>query len=614
MTRRSRRPLGRPLALAGLVLVPLAVVGLFAGALSAVGSDDARVPAAIVNQDEFVDQTAADGTTTPILAGRLLVTELTGGDSSAGAAATTFDWQVTGADQAAEALEAGEVYAVITIPSDFSASVVSLSTDAPSQAQISLTTDDAHGYLTGPLTDALGDGLAAIFGTQLSQQYIAGLIGGTGSIAGSLTEAADGASTLGDGARSLGSGLTEAATRTGTAQAGAGELAAGLRQYTSGVSTLSAGLSTAADQSAGLQQLPGGVRQYTGGVAASADGLRQVLADPTLQPQTRAAIEQVIGGLDTLGGAAPGLIAGADGAAALQTGVAQSAAGAGQLTGGSGALVSGADGLASGLSALQAGIGDAATGATQLGDGADQLESGLRSGAEQVPDYTDDQVADIARVAADPVALTTSRQNEVADVRTISTTLLVPAGLWLGALATFLVMGGPRRRILASPASTGRIVGQTLGRAAAVGAVQAVLLVGLLHVSMGVSWTSLPATLPFALLIALSFGAIHAALTAVAGRAGLVVSLVLLALQLTATGGLYPIELLSAPFRMISPLLPITGAVEGIQAIITGSGAANVVGGAVPLLVWGLVGALVTAAAVTRRRSARSLGLIPQAA
>ncbi len=672
MTRSPRRWV----ALVGLAIVPLAVVGLFAGALSAVGSDDARVPAAIVNQDEMVQRTQADGTTTPVLAGRLLVTALTGSDSSAGPAGSAFDWQVTGADEAAAALADGEVYAVITIPKDFSASVVSLGSDNPVQAHISLKTDDAHGYLTGPLTDALGGGLAAIFGTQLSQQYIAGLVGGTGAIAGSLNTAADGAGGLDNGAQSLASGLTEAATQTGTAQTGAGALASGLRDYTNGVDRLSSGLSTAASQSAGLQQLPGGVRQYTEGVAqlrdglsdaaaksaglqalpgavrdytagvsGSADGVRKVLADPTLLPATREALEEIAAGLDRLDQASPFLVEGAQGAASLQSGVAQSAAGAGQITQGndalvqgaegaaalqsgvaqsasgasqlseaSSALVSGADQLAGGLGQLQTGIGSAAGGASQLADGANQLENGLRSGAEQVPDYSSDQVKDISEVAANPVGLTTSRENEVSDVKTIATTLLVPAGLWVGAIATFLVLGGPRRRILASPIGTGRIVGQTLGRAFGLGAIQAVLLVGLLHGALGVAWSSLPATLPFALLIALSFAAIHGALVTVAGRAGYVVSLVFLALQLTATGGLYPVELLSAPFRAISPLLPVTGAVNGMQAIITGSGGGNVVAGAAPLLIWGLLGALATFAAVAHRRSARSLGLIAHAA
>src|SRR3712207_8807981 len=60
---------------------------------------------------------------------------------------------------------------------------------------------DAHGYLVGPVSDAVGDGLAALFGEQISEQFIAGLVGGTAELKAALTTAADGAADLETGAR-----------------------------------------------------------------------------------------------------------------------------------------------------------------------------------------------------------------------------------------------------------------------------------------------------------------------------------------------------------------------------------------------------------------------------
>jgi putative membrane protein len=627
----TRRSLKRPLAIAALALVPLIMVGLLAGALSAVGSENSRIPAAIVNLDEIVQQTNADGTTTPVIAGRLLVTALTApaddskgasdsdsSESAAGsdnAAATAFDWTITGEDEAEQALKDGSVYAVITIPKNFSKSVVSLGSDDPVQANLAIKTDDAHGYVTGPLTDALGDGLAAIFGTELSKQFIKGLVGGTGQIGSQLTQAADGASGLQSGATALADGLNQAATSSSSAATGASALADGVDQYTSGVSELSDGLSQAADSSAGLQQLPQAAGAYVNGAAQSADGLRQLVGTFDPADPRRAAIQQVIDGLDQLGAqAGPGLTAGAQGAAALQSGVQQLADGADQLSVSGPALTSGVSQIADGLGQLSSGIGQSSTGASQLADGAGQLADGLNGGAEQVPSYTDTEVDQISDVAADPVGLSTERQNEVSSIPQIVSALLVPAGLWIGALAVFLVLGPITRRVLVTAASTGRIGFRLLGRAAVLGAVQAVPLVLLLHIALGVSWASLPATLLFGILVAIAFAAIHAMLTTVFGRAGLVASLVLLALQLISTGGLYPIEIISAPFRAVSPLLPLTAAVDGLQAIITGSGSAGVVSGIASLVLWTLASGVITLIAVGRRRSARSLGLIPAAA
>lgn len=606
----------RPLALAALLAVPVIVVALFAGALAAVGTTQSRIPAAIVNGDQLVTQTAPDGTETPVLAGRLLVTALTGADS-ADPAANTFDWRISSADDAAAALKAGEVYAVLTIPPTFSKAVTSLSGEDPVRAQITLETDDAHGYVTGPLTDAVGDGLAAMFGDQISEQYIAGLISGTVTLGAALTEASSGATAIADGARDLGTGLGTLQSGATSAATGAQAFTDGLSSYTDGVDSLSSGLDELSSSSSGLQQLPAGVSQYTGGVTQSAQGLAGLLAayqaGQLTDAQVVAQLPAISAGLDQLAATGPSLVTGAQGAASVQSGISQIADGADELSGGSAALVSGAQSITDGITQLASGVGTSAAGANQLADGATTLATGLSDGAAKIPSYTDDQQSQLADVASAPITLTATRSNQVSEIPQIVSTLLVPAGLWIGALAVFLAFGALSRRVLASTASSGRIAGRTLARAAVLTAAQAVVLVLLLHAVIGVPWGSIGATLPFALLIAVAFAAIHALLSVAFGRWGLIISLVLLALQLTATGGLYPIELLSPPFQALSPMLPVTSAVGGMQAIVTGTGASAVLSACTGLILWGLISSLLVVLVVSRRRSARSLGLVATA-
>ncbi|MFT2689607.1 YhgE/Pip family protein [Clavibacter zhangzhiyongii] len=244
MTTRSAR---RRLAVALVAIVPLAVAGLFIGSLSDVTQGVERVPAAIVNQDEMVQQTAPDGTESPVLAGRLLVTQLTSDDNQA------FDWTITNADEAERMLDDGEVYAVLTVPEDFSASIVSLSTDAPQRAQISVRTDDAHGYLTGAATQAVGVGMTSVFGNAITSQFVSGIYTTFDGLKGSLTEAgsgadqlADGATQLSSGATTLGDGITQLGDGIGQSEQGASQLADGLGTYTGGVSQLSSGARPAA--------------------------------------------------------------------------------------------------------------------------------------------------------------------------------------------------------------------------------------------------------------------------------------------------------------------------------------------------------------------------------
>jgi putative membrane protein len=315
--------------------------------------------------------------------------------------------------------------------------------------------------------------------------------------------------------------------------------------------------------------------------------------------------------LATTAGEGSKLSAGAAGLPSLQSGIAQAAGGAAQLAGGSGSLVSGANGLASGAYQLAAGSDALVSGANGLASGASELATGLQSGADQVPAGDSDAAAASAEVAADPVTLSVTTDNPVSDIGQIVATFFVPLGLWLGALAVFLVLRPVTTRLLSSTARDGRLVASTLTRASLVTGAQAVLLVALLHGALGVGWELLPATLGFSLLTAIAFTAFHYLLTVGLGRAGLVVSLFVLAIQITSTGGIYPIEVLSSPFQVVSPFLPLTYAVDGMQGILAGGNPGGVVSSAVLLLAFGAVSVLLSLVVIGRTRRARALGLVP---
>jgi putative membrane protein len=548
--------------LSAVVLVPLAFAGLFVGALAQSDSALDRIPAAIVNEDEMITTTDAAGQEQIVFAGRQLVTELTGAEG--------FDWTITNAEAAQDLLDSGQVYAILTVPEDFSESILSLSTSDPVKADIAIQTDDSHSYLTGSVAQVVGQTMTDTFGKAITAQYIGGIYASMGDLGASLTAAADGATELSNGATSLGSGL---------------------QQYSDGVASLESGLWTISNQTAGLGQLSSGVSQYTAGVSQISDGLAGIapyLTAPT--PELQAQFQQLVGGLQSVAAGGPALASGAAGLPALHDGITQAAAGASELADNGPALVSGATGLAS---------------------GAAELATGLQSGADQIPATDTDAAAASAEIVADPVGLTVSTENAVTDVGQAVATFFVPLGLWVGALAVFLVLRPVTRRALTSTARNGRLVASAIARASAITGAQAILLVALLHGALGVGWSLLPATLGFALLTALAFTAFHYLLTIGLGRGGLVVSLFVLAVQITSTGGIYPIELLSTPFQVISPLLPLTYAVQGMQGIIAGGNPGGVIGAAAILLAFGVGSVLLALVAIRRTRRATALGLVP---
>ncbi|AWB95831.1 YhgE/Pip domain-containing protein [Agromyces badenianii] len=616
---------------AAVIAVPLAVSGLVSGALGGAGDNLEQIPAVVVNNDEMVTMTLPDGTDQPVLAGRQLVTELTDPDTAG------FQWKISNDEEAAGLLASGDAYAVLTIPEDFSESVTSLSGRSPQQANLDIRTDDAHGYLAGSVAQSVGDAMSATFGRELTAQYLEGFYTNLATMGGALGEAAGGATQLSTGVGSLAGGLgtlsngvAGAASGATDAASGAHAYAAGVTQYTHGVDGIASGLAGLDQGAAGLDGLSVGWDQYVGMIAGASGELTNsvdalngyVEQNPGLLEQFPELAEylgyvgQVEQGVSQFAAGGTKLAAetrgGIDGIQAgisqLSGGAAQVAAGSGGIRDGANGLASGLDELAGGLGALQGGASDAAAGATQLAGGANTLASGLASGAESAKALTDIDGAATAEVVAEPVTVQATRDHEIAGTGEVIGMLFLPIGLWLGAMALFLVFRPFGREALRSTASTGGLVWRTLARAGLLALAQAVAVVLLLHGAMGVAWTLLPQTLAFAALLALVFTALHAFLTVWLGRAGLLVSLVLVALQLTASGGLYPIEVLSGPFQAISPFLPLTWAVQGMQLIVAGASGGAVALAAGALAVFGLAGVLGTGLVIGRRRGVRSIG------
>ena len=153
-----------------VAIVPAVVLGVFVGALAAADDGTARVPAALVNEDRLVQQKNDDGTTTTIAAGRLVSSGLLKpSDSDSGVA---IDWTLSNAADAKEMLADGKVYAIVTIPRDFSKSIASLSGKNPTAGDIRIRTDDAHGTLVSQLGSIVGDTISAQVGTRLTSSVV----------------------------------------------------------------------------------------------------------------------------------------------------------------------------------------------------------------------------------------------------------------------------------------------------------------------------------------------------------------------------------------------------------------------------------------------------------
>ncbi|WP_432498220.1 YhgE/Pip domain-containing protein [Kineococcus auxinigenes] len=702
---RFRRAVITRLALLTVVLVPLVYGGLYLSANHDPLGELGNLRAAVVDADEAVPVTGADGTERTLDAGGDLVETLTGPGADAG-----FTWEEATEAEAARGLQDGTYAAVLRVPEDFSAALASAGGDDPRQARLSVTTDDAENYVVGQVANTVATSVRTQVATGATQDHLENVYVAFTSIHDSLGRAADGAEQLAAGALEaddgaarlvvglgdLSSGTAELVDDTGALRTGADDLAAGTATLATGAdgaaagaATLSVGLEELRTATAdlpertarlaeGAQGVAAGAEQIaaaTAQAAAAADGvgelgtaaeealpaldelvqraqelaeanpqdtelaeaarrlaeLRDALAGTDLAGAAQRVEEQVdalaagaqelstgaasvAGGARSLADAAPALqqgVAGAaDGAAALAggtgrvaTGARTAADGAAALAGGATRVDEGASALLGGASRARTGAGDLATGTGQLAEGAGSLAGQLADGQAEVPSYDEEDTGRLADVVAAPVEAERVRAHAVAHYSDGLAPLFVPIALWVGGMVTYMVLRAVSARALASTAGSLRTAVAGLVPGVLLGVLQAVVLMAVLLLAVGVESPSPLVTVAFTALVAVSFTALHQAVVALLGGAGRLVALVLLVLQLTSAGGTYPVETSPAFFRAVHPYLPMTYATDGLRHLIGAGPVGAVLVDAAVLVAFGVLGLAVTVLACHRRRT-----------
>ena len=339
-------------------------------------------------------------------------------------------------------------------------------------------------------------------------------------------------------------------------------------------------------QAADLDQLRAELRS----VAATA---RQVAAAaPHLADDVQAARAQV----DKL---ADGLSQLATGAQRLQTGTAQAKDGAEDLQGGIYQLSTGARQLTGGLGELSTAQHRLVDGLGQLRGGAEKLASGLSDGAEQIPGYGDDP-SQRADILANPVALDRTVQHPAGTYGVGFAPYFLALALWVGAMITYMVLRPLNRRHLMSGAPAPRVALAGLLPAVAIGLTQATLLFAVVRFGLGLSPVHPLLTWGLLLLTATAFAAIMQLIGAALGAPGRILALALLMLQLTSSGGTYPVQTTPWFFQAIHPLLPMSYVVEAARHAIDGGAAGPVVTGVLVLTAYA-IGALILTVAVAHR-------------
>ena len=251
------------ISMAVISFIPILYSGFFLGSIWDPYGQTKNLPVAFVNEDKGAS-----------LNGK----SLNVGESVEKKLKDNHDlgWEFVSKQQADEGVNSGHFYAVVTIPSDFSQKVSSITKSEPQQAVINFTTTPAKNYIGSLVSNQAAAKVKSSVSEQITQAYAKGILENLDKLGIGLDTAANGASTLHDGLGRLQSGaqtyvggVKQLAVNQQSLTGGLAQLSDGSRKLQAGLGQLSNNLPTESQLSQlsdGMKQLQSGINQLNSSV------------------------------------------------------------------------------------------------------------------------------------------------------------------------------------------------------------------------------------------------------------------------------------------------------------------------------------------------------------
>ena len=512
------------------------------------------VPFAIANLDEGTSFNDKD-----INVGKELVKDLKKNDK--------FKWTFVSEDDLRKGVYNGTYYAGIVIPKNLSENIVSITGDNPQQAKLEYIVN----MKTNPVATKLTDSGANAVYTSLNAKIVEIIDIAAYQKLGELQEG------LAEGAKKLANGGKQLQAGNAKIQAGASQVKSGESQVKDGASQVKSGASSLND---GASQLKQGSDQLSDGASQVEKGSEELSAavDPSLIPD--GPIKDYAEGNSKL----------ADGSSQVAEGGKQLANGANQLADGGSQLANGTVQVAEGSSKLAEGSVSLASGASLLSNGATNAlfaaSSSLGSTADTLGGLTGIDEDTLGDYFLSPVEL---ERNELFPVNSygsdVSPFYLV-LSMWVGAVITCVMLKpGTSQGTKYSPFEMyfGKLLTYII-----MSILQACVTIMGCYL-LGIQIVNPILFIASCILVSMIFMILIYSIISAIGTVGKAIGVILLVLQISATGGVYPIQIMHPFFRALYPYMPMTYGITLIREAQLGVVWSNYIPSLIILLAIGCV-------------------------
>ena len=495
-----------------------------------------------------------------------------------------FDWVFVKESELRQGVHDGKYYAGMVIPENLSKDVISITTDNPKTSEIDYVVNIKANPVANKLTDGASNTVYRTMNAKIVQFINVAAYGKLGELQDGLSS---GAGQLSSGAAQLSSGASQVSSGADQVSSGAKDLSNGADKVKTGASQVNDGASKVTD---GANKVKSGSKEVDNGaskVSSSADkiktGSKQVQqgaadleshADPSHLPSP---VKEVVEGSVSLANSSSQLAGGsselAEGSVQLASSSSKLANGAGDVAGGASDVAGGASDVAGGASKLADGSTELAEGALSLAAGSQLLStsaaqallsaaSALTGASGSLSEITGVNETQIGDYVYSPVKLNREEVYPVDHYGSNVSPFYLVLSMWVGAVITCVMMKpGTSTNTKYSPTEMyfGKLIRFVIMSILQV----AVTIIGAFL--MGIEIIDPVMFILTAALVSVVFMVLMYSLTSALGNVGKGIAVILLVLQISGTGGIYPIEIMHHVFQIIYPYLPMTYAINIVR-------------------------------------------------
>ncbi len=497
-----------------------------------------------------------------------------------------FKWTFVTEDELRDGVYKGDYYAGIIIPKNLSKNIISITGDNPKQAKLEYIVNMKANPVGAKLTDSGSNAVYNALNAKIVEIINLAAYGKLGELQEGLAAGAD---QLASGGNQLAAGSAQVASGADQVSSGADQVKDGASQVKDGASQVQKG---AKDVNNGADAVQKGSTAVKDGASKVEQGSEEIQSaiDPSLIPDGPVK-DYVNGNVE------------------LANGSGEVANGAGKLADGSVDLAKGSSKLANGSSAVAGGASDLADGSVQLAEGSLALAAGsqllsnaatqalfaasgaLGASADSLADITGINETILGDYFYAPVKLDRHEIFPTPDYGSQVSPFYLVLSMWVGALITCAM--------LKPGTSTGTKytpLAMYFGKSVLfliMGLLQSCVTIIGAHI-LGIYIANEAMFILSCLIVSGVFMILVYSLVSALGNVGKAVAIVLLVLQISGTGGIYPVEIMSPIFNILNPYLPMTYAITLIREAQLGLIWSNFIPALIILFALGIVTVIVS--------------------